>query len=830
MSEWPDGPYPFDVHVGLKGSEVGEGGGTRNLEIVRVESLNYETNEITLLRRTTGSSYGYMGVSYGGGSTATTAAALLAIHEIRIGTDSTGAWERFMCAKRINGIRDDIGITNGAAVKPRDWPPFKANGERVTTRGDRTTHFLQGYWGHRSYWNPAYGVAEYKDWVPPNPVNSNNYVRTDVFEGQSVWIQFRSKLNANRILLGTAKHFFIQNDMSGHGQFVWNAGGDPDNVRPDGRGSRLVPYTQYNDSAAHEPSTLVMPPSWPGEVTKDNSTFGYRVHHQEDYPLATYPTLTSADAGWRFPGNVWVTYMIHFDFGRDNAVQPWVDYNTNLAANRAQEKVPEPAAYDADYRTEIKVFVAEPGDTKWKRIIDYPSYAWMFGDDKNHAGHYQQNPPGLSMLQFGSFGNIYIGSGGQPPPKGTTAVEFTDIIVSREPLPIPDVGVMPSDYIPEPAVPPSFTPSPPAPATGHYTDGMQPFEVRQLTGAYAPLGAATFRASQPPPWNGSARFQTEGIISAWSGGVYDPTTKRLFFSGGGHSDGANNGWHVFDWSGTTRPLGFYTLEGSRSEGSALDSIVSYWRVGAYADGKPNAVHTYSNVVYSQSRRRIYRGNSSSWPDVNNGQVPLAPSGFYWFDEDTGTYGNYPIDINDTGGILILSPDESKIFANRPLSGTDNGFFDMSTGAFTSFSISLFSGSWDPSYCYDPTRNRYLLVGYNSPTLVVYLLSINWAANTATKTQVSLASHAGILSAAMGIVYDEQEDCFWALGGKESTGGVITQIARIDAETLEASAFPLSTPIPKNAVGQYGRIAWLQEHRAIGLVAAHDQPAAVVKLP
>jgi hypothetical protein len=364
----------------------------------------------------------------------------------------------------------------------------------------------------------------------------------------------------------------------------------------------------------------------------------------------------------------------------------------------------------------------------------------------------------------------------------------------------------------------------------HYTDGMQPFDVRHLTGDHAPTGPETFRASQPPPWNGSGRWDYTGPISPWSGGAYDPTTMRVLFSGGGHSDGANNGWHFYDFGGAERPGGFGTLPGSRSDAEALNGIVSYWRVGAYLDGKPNAVHTYSNVAYSPKRRCAYRGNSSSWPNVHNGQTPLAPEGHYWFDEAAGAYGSYPMDISDTGGLQILSPDESMIFADRPGSGTVGGILDLDTGAFTPIKGGIYSGSFDPSYAYDSKRDRYLLVGQNLPDLPrVFLLSINWAAKTKVHTRITVASHAATLSAAMGIVYDEQHDCYWAIGGRAS-GSLITHITRIDAATLEAEALPLNGSIPKQCVGQYGRVGWLSQHRAIGVVAHAAQPAAVVKLP
>lgn len=363
---------------------------------------------------------------------------------------------------------------------------------------------------------------------------------------------------------------------------------------------------------------------------------------------------------------------------------------------------------------------------------------------------------------------------------------------------------------------------PPAPpAEPHYTDGMQPFEVRELAGAYAPTDSAeTLRGSMEPPWNASSSyFGIVGQIQAWSGGCVDGL--KTHFSGGGHSDGNNNGIQSFDWSGNERPVGFSCLEGSRS---AVEAIPQTWQDTnqTLADGKPPATHTYSMMPMSPKRRRVYRGWSWYW----------------YFDLDRKEWVKVTEQsVLGPGGVVLVSPDETQLLTIATSSGAMARFINPDSGEVLASYKSPWAGgsSQDHVIAHDPKRDRYLVYGSKNEVRDVYTLKVDWVARTVTWTTIKNRTHEGRLYGAQALLYDAALDCFWAGGGKApDTGlkgdtGPMLNLYRIDAETLDATTYPLAQPIRGQCVGQYGR-AILLPQRAIGLIPDAERPAVVIKLP
>lgn len=294
----------------------------------------------------------------------------------------------------------------------------------------------------------------------------------------------------------------------------------------------------------------------------------------------------------------------------------------------------------------------------------------------------------------------------------------------------------------------------------------------------------------------------------------DKASNRLFFSGGGHSDGGNNGIHVFDWSGTQNPVGFSTLNGSRSD----EIPDNYNSIPAYTDGKPNAVHTYSHMPYSPRRKRIYRG--WTW--------------FWYFDEKQEKW----VRISDTriigpGGVVLVSPDERQLFSLSTGSSAVGRFVDADTGEILIVGKSPYAAttSMDAVICLDTKRNRYLMIGSNREAQMIFTLSIDWEKRQWNATRQSNPTHADTLEGGQGVAYDAAQDCFWCIGGKgECKLERISRIVRVDAASLDAVAYPLDESIRTVSKGQYGRLIWMPEHRAIGLLPASDSPAVVVKVP
>jgi hypothetical protein len=90
-----------------------------------------------------------------------------------------------------------------------------------------------------------------------------------------------------------------------------------------------------------------------------------------------------------------------------------------------------------------------------------------------------------------------------------------------------------------------------------------------------------------------ALLQAQGVVNAWSGGVYDPVLDQLLIWGGGHTDYAGNEVYAFDmgsltWQRLTDP---YTL---------IDAVGAVESSGEYPDAQgnplpqqPRSRHTYN---------------------------------------------------------------------------------------------------------------------------------------------------------------------------------------------------------------------------------------------
>lgn len=227
-----------------------------------------------------------------------------------IGSGPQGRWIRPTAALRAGGNgkpTDDHGCPGtpggASARRARDWDP-----------ADRYMHvrFREGYFGHRSYWDPQHGDARYKDWVPRTDTFREK--RIDAWEGDEFWLQFRARISPSLVRPGapSPKMIYIQNcTTSGNGQLFWNAGpqnrymgGVPDDW-PHGKpfGRLFTVQRAYGDSTARFGQSLSI-------------RAGKEVYQQDpvEWPLS-YGTKPR---GWCFPAGKWVTYLVHMKPGRDS--------------------------------------------------------------------------------------------------------------------------------------------------------------------------------------------------------------------------------------------------------------------------------------------------------------------------------------------------------------------------------------------------------------------------------------------------------------------------------------------------------------------------------
>lgn len=131
--------------------------------------------------------------------------------------------------------------------------------------------------------------------------------------------------------------------------------------------------------------------------------------------------------------------------------------------------------------------------------------------------------------------------------------------------------------------------------------------------------------SMVPGWT-SATLAWDRLFQSWSGFALDPEGLRLWFMGGGHSDGQNNGLYRFDltrmawsveeppsdrrlWAATYDALNATRYPPSdaaaqaKSKAGTLQPVNDvYW--DELPDGKPTARHTYSSMVYVRETQEL----------------------------------------------------------------------------------------------------------------------------------------------------------------------------------------------------------------------------------
>lgn len=273
--------------------------------------------------------------------------------ETTIGSGPQGRWIRPTACfpAGANGKpTSDQGLTNGSARKARRWDP-----------GDPRMHmnFCEGYFGHRSYWDPANGDARYKDWTPKS---GRRETRVDAWEGDEFYLQFRAKISASRFdrRSPSAKMIYIQNcTTSGQAQLFWIVGPKSKftKVPPDWKhgphGRMFLANTAYGDRTAIFGGTLTMPAG--GGTTNATKTWAdgekepVWLQMPDSFPNARHrggppPQIE----GWHFPADKWVTYLVRMKPGRDSVIQYASSTLVQPAAELVYSEKPVETLYLAD--------------------------------------------------------------------------------------------------------------------------------------------------------------------------------------------------------------------------------------------------------------------------------------------------------------------------------------------------------------------------------------------------------------------------------------------------------------------------------------------------
>lgn len=124
------------------------------------------------------------------------------------------------------------------------------------------------------------------------------------------------------------------------------------------------------------------------------------------------------------------------------AYGPYEGFPKDRRGGRVELKWPVGVRYDKrlQYReTTVEILVAVDGESEYKTITSSDKFAWLFGDLKGNFLNYSYNPPGLNSIELSQYLNDYVGSGSVAPPSGEHDIQYTQVIFSRNFIPVPGV-------------------------------------------------------------------------------------------------------------------------------------------------------------------------------------------------------------------------------------------------------------------------------------------------------------------------------------------------------------------------------------------------------
>jgi hypothetical protein len=348
-----------------------------------------------------------------------------------------------------------------------------------------------------------------------------------------------------------------------------------------------------------------------------------------------------------------------------------------------------------------------------------------------------------------------------------------------------------------------------------YISSMSDYQVRAMSGSFAPTNGTSSMSSVTPAEWFSEPGALEGVITAWSGGFKGETGTKLYVHGGGHSDSANNGVYAFDFSGTTRPTGWVLTISSTAAIRAGQAT--------YSDGRPVSVHTYDGAFLGNNGF-AYRFGGSPY---RNGFLITAA---FKFNTSTNAWTQLSSLPGGSGFTWPVSFYDST--TNKALIAAANSLeyriFRLADDTYSAVKTWRWWGATADGYhtgCFDPTRSRGVWFGSGSNQLV----TVNWTAETARIADQSIRVPSG---AGMSCVYDATMDRYWVLGGPTGSSGWST-IYEVNPQTFAVTTHALSGDTISQVagmIGSFGRVVFMPTYRAIGIIANYTSPAYVIKLP
>lgn len=358
-----------------------------------------------------------------------------------------------------------------------------------------------------------------------------------------------------------------------------------------------------------------------------------------------------------------------------------------------------------------------------------------------------------------------------------------------------------------------------SPRVPEYIASLGTYEVRLLTGSYAPTnGYETLASIEPSEWATSG-VGIAGIISEYSGGA--KSNDKLHVIGGGHSNCAFNGVASFDpgQAGASKPVG-WSLYGL----SAFASVPTIPpQAEVYLDGRAPAMHTY-DAIFKTASGVIYV--------VTGG--PYGPGGFtkriwtitsgvedWTYIGDLDSNANF---IGPTTSIYDRATNKAFVVSANPYAWQGR-FLRCSNNTLSSYTALSTYLDGEPASAWDPSRGRALYIGQT----VARFITIDFVAETASISTVSTLS--SLVGRGLSLLYDFRRDIFLAFGGKSGVTDNWTHAYEItpDAATVTDRTLTGSSRTVQSQVFSSGRWCFRPEWRAVIECSSYNQPASVMRI-
>lgn len=340
-----------------------------------------------------------------------------------------------------------------------------------------------------------------------------------------------------------------------------------------------------------------------------------------------------------------------------------------------------------------------------------------------------------------------------------------------------------------------------------YISSMSPYQVRNLSGTYAPTnGTSSLQSIAPGIWGGNMN-----IIDPWSGGAKSTSGTKMYVHGGGHADSSNNGIYSFDFAGSGAPTGWAV----ENQGQAGVTTGTSFPVGS--TGQPISVHTYDGMC--DMGTAIYRFQGAHY-NVNGG----LSSQCVRFDKSSKTWTRIPDYPGGAGGgLCIANPAGGKIlYMERWNTYFTYAFYRVATTNWSS--LKSVGSQWpsDGVAAYNPATNTGLCISGDA----AYSIGIDWSAETVSQTSRSLTN----MGSGVALIWDATANRYWCFGASNNK----TTLYEINPTTFAVTARTLTGNVPLVTDGDYqgtfGRWVFMESWRAIGSVCSETGAAFVIKLP